>query len=139
MFNGLMDNYTRPDVVATEGTESLVMKWSDDWLANVDCSGDGKLDRGRDPKTGIIAGISKGWVTNHYEGDYEDGGVLYHYTYFAKIVYDGGEACQAHSDSCLWNVYTIIEEVYNDPHGTRAHGNDRSKLVNPAGLGYYTN
>ena len=35
IFNGLYENYSRPDVVVTEGTENLVMKWSDDWLANV--------------------------------------------------------------------------------------------------------
>jgi hypothetical protein len=138
MFNGLAVNFSRPPVPETEGAENLTMKWADNWLANVDCNHDGKLDRGLDVKTGTLAGISKGWVTNHYEGDYEDGGVLYHYTYFAKIVYDGGEACSIPSnDSCLWGSYTIIEEVYNDPHGTRAHGNDRSKLVKPAGLGQY--
>jgi hypothetical protein len=138
MFNGLTANYSRPDVVATEGNENLVMKWSDDWVANVDCNGDGKLDRGYNAKTGAIAGFSKGWVTNHFEGDYEEAGVSYHYTYFAKIVYDGGEACGAGSDSCLWGVYTIIEEVNNDPHAG-FHGNVKSKLMNPAGLGVNTN
>ena len=33
IFNGLYENFSRPDVV-TEGTEKLVMKWSDDWLSN---------------------------------------------------------------------------------------------------------
>jgi hypothetical protein len=55
---------------------------------------------------------------------------------FVKIVYDGGAACTAGSESCLWGLYTVVEEVYNDPHGG-SHGNDRSKLVNPAGLGLY--
>ena len=72
IFNGLYENYSRPDVVVTEGTENLVMKWSDDWLANVDCNGDLKLDRGLlNPRTGVSDGISKGWCTNHFEGDYE--------------------------------------------------------------------
>lgn len=48
MFNGLASNYSRPAVPKTEDTENLVMTWSDDWLANVDCNGDGKLDRGLD-------------------------------------------------------------------------------------------
>jgi hypothetical protein len=138
MFNGLVENYTRPAVPATEGAETLIMKWSDDWLANVDCDGDGKLDRGYTARTGLLAGFSKGWVTNHYEGDYVDAadGESYHYTWFTKIVYDGGIACESGDPSCLWALYTIIEDVYNDPHGG-FHGNDRSKLVTPAGLGQY--
>ena len=45
MFNGYADNYSRPAVPVTSG-DKLNMKWSDAWLANVDCNGDGKLDRG---------------------------------------------------------------------------------------------
>ena len=133
MFNGLYENYTRPATVVVEGKVNLMMKWSDDWLSNQDCFGnDGKLDRGGDS-----SGISKGWLTNHEEGDYEVGGESFHYTYFVKIVYDGGLACGAAKDSCIWGVYTIIEEVMNDQGG--AHGVDRSRLVNPAGVGFYTN
>ena len=135
MFNGLYDNYSRPLPPATEGDVNLMMKWSDDWLSNLDCNGDGKLDRGG--AEGASANVSKGWLTNHEEGDYLGGdGEYHHYTYFVKIVYDGGAACTAGADSCLWGSYTIIEEVYNDPYGG-AHGVDRSKLVNPAGLGFY--
>jgi hypothetical protein len=134
LFNGLYANYYRPTPPATEGTETLVMKWSDDWLANVDCSHDGKLDRGLNPKTGLSSGTSEGWLTNHFEGDYEENGDFYHYTYFVKIVFDNGAACGAENPSCIWGLYTIIEEVNNDPHGG-FHGNDRSKLVHPAGLG----
>ena len=134
MFNGLYDNFSRPMPPIDGGEVNLIMKWSDDWLSNQDCDGDGKLDRGGDG-----SGSSKGWLTNHEEGDYlGDDGEYHHYTYFVKIVYDGGAACASGSDSCIWGLYTIIEEVYNDPYGG-AHGVDRSKLVNPAGLGYYTN
>jgi len=112
-----------------------MMKWSDDWLSNLDCNGDGKLDRGG--AEGAGANVSKGWLTNHEEGDYLGGdGEYHHYTYFVKIVYDGGAACTAGAESCIWGVYTIIEEVYNDPYGG-AHGVNRSRLVNPAGLGFY--
>lgn len=135
MFNGLYDNYSRPATPVTEGDVKLMMKWSDDWLSNQDCNGDNTLDRGGNPPDGI----SKGWLTNHEEGDYEGtDGEYHHYTYFVKIVYDGGAACDAGNDSCLWGKYTIIEEVNNDPYGGY-HGNNRDMLVNPAGLGYYTN
>ncbi len=137
MFNGLYDNYSRPALVATEGLVNLQMKWSDDWLANINCNSDLLLDRGGPGGDGT----SKGWLTNHEEGDYSDPtGGTHHYTYFVKIVYDGGTACRAipTAASCIWGVYTVIEEVMNDPDGG-VHGVDRSKLVNPAGLGFYTN
>ena len=134
MFNGLSANYARPAVPVTEGDESLVMKWSDDWLSNQDCDGDGLLDRGGDGTN-----ISKGWLTNHYEGDYvtADGG-SHHYTYSAKIVYDGGLACNDGKPSCFWGAYTIIEEINSDPDGGFT-GKNREMLMNPAGIGYYTN
>ena len=53
MFNGTYDSSDR----TIDGTywgstgdyvdDSLIMKWSDAWLSNVDCNGDNKLDRGR--------------------------------------------------------------------------------------------
>jgi len=81
------------------------MAWSDDWLSNQDCTDDGLLDR--DGATGI----SKGWLTNHVEGEYDDGsGNLQHYTYFVKIVWIG-------PGGSLWGEYEIIQENYNDPTG----------------------
>ena len=137
MFNGFYDNFTRPANPVTVGDVKLIMKWSDDWLSNVDCNGNGKLDRGG--ASGANANISKGWLTNHEEGDYLGGdGEMHHYTYFVKIVYDNGASCAASSSACIWGSYMIIEEVLNDPDGG-SHGVDRSRLVNPAGLGYYTN
>jgi len=106
MFNGFADNYSRPAVLVTEG-DKLIMKWSDPWLANVDCDGDGKLDRGL--VNGESDGISKGWLTNHYVGSYVDGeNVTQHYTDFIKIGWVGPEGD-------LWGQYTILEEVWNDP------------------------
>lgn len=108
IFNGYYDNYTRPSTPVTSG-DILVMKWSDEWLANVDCNEDGKLDRGL--VNGVASGISLGWVTNHVEGEYIDSnGDVQHYTDFVKIVYTG-------PGSPLWGFYTIIEEVLNDPAG----------------------
>ena len=84
--------------------DQLWMKWSDDWLSNTDCDGDGKLDRG-------TSGVSLGWLTNHVEGDYLDlAGNVVHYTDFVKIVWTG-------PGSPLWGEYTIIQENYNDPTG----------------------
>lgn len=64
MFNGLYDNYNRPNPVATSG-DSLMMKWNDAWLSNQDCDKDGKLDR---PANYIGSGA---WLTNHANGTYE--------------------------------------------------------------------
>ncbi len=140
LFNGTYDSVDRKlDGMYWGQTgdyvdDNLIMKWSDDWLSNQDCNFDGKLDRGG------TSGVSKGWETNQVEGDYiGDDGDSHHYTYFAKIVYDGGSACSIPANPlCLWGVYAIIEEVYNDPYGGY-HGVDRSKLAHPAGFGYYAN
>jgi len=148
MFNGFSENYTRPATPVTEGLEKLIMKWSDDWLSNKDCFGvgaghnapDGKLDRGTVDGQNDLTNTSRGWVTNHYEGDYEENGELHHYTYFAKIVYGGPASggVDPWATQRIWGVYAVIEEVYNDPNA-KLHGIDRTKLVNPAGLGYWTN
>lgn len=116
LFNGTYDSSDRN----IDGTywgdvgdyvdDSLIMKWSDPWLANVDCNGDGKLDRGL--VDGVVGGISLGWLTNQVNGDYDsdgDGTQDAHYTYFAKIVWVGSGG--------LWGAYDIIQEVYNDPVG----------------------
>lgn len=109
IFDGYADNYTRPTVPVTSG-DKLVMKWSDSWLANVDCNGDGKLDRGLVDGQ-YTDGISKGWETNHYNGTYVDAdGNPQKYTDFYKIVWvgEGGD---------LWGQYHILQEVYNDTSG----------------------
>ncbi|MEA2593586.1 MAG: hypothetical protein QOF01_55 [Thermomicrobiales bacterium] len=77
MFNGTYDSVDRN----IDGTyfgdigdyvdDSLIMKWSDAWIANVDCNGDKKLDRGL--VEGVASGTSMGWLTNHVNGDYIDG------------------------------------------------------------------
>ena len=91
LFNGTYDSSDRVldgkywGLTGDYVDDNLRMKWSDDWLANVDCTGDGKLDRGS-------VGVSLGWETNQVEGDYDtdgDGTQDAHYTYFAKIVWTG--------------------------------------------------
>lgn len=106
MFNGYADNYSRPATLVTSG-DKLMMKWSDAWLANVDCNNDGKLDRGLVDGQ-LTDGISKGWLTNLYNGSYTDANGEQHYTDFSKIVWTG-------PNSPLWGQYTIVEEVWNDP------------------------
>lgn len=78
--------------------DKLIMKWSDTWLANVDCNGDHKLDRGLGTD-GHATNTSRGWLTNLVVGD--------GYTYFAKIVWTG-------PGSPLWSQYTLVQEVFND-------------------------
>lgn len=105
MFNGYYGNFSRPAIPVTSG-DKLIMKWSDAWLANVDCDGDHKLDRGL--VNGVVSGVSMGWLTNDFVGSYTDtSGKLQHYTDFVKIVWvgQGGD---------LWGQYHIIQEVYND-------------------------
>ena len=91
--------------------DHLMMKWSDAWLANVDCNGDHKLDRGL--VDGAVGGTSLGWLTNHVVGDYDsdnNGSQDAHYTDFVKIVWVG-------TGGSLWGQYDIIQEVWNDPAG----------------------
>jgi len=113
MFNGTYDSSDRN----IDGTywgntgdyvdDALSMKWSDPWMANVDCDSDGKLDRGL--VDGHVNGSAMGWLTNHVNGDYVDGdGVEQHYTDFVKIVWVG-------DSGTLWGQYELIQEVYNDP------------------------
>jgi hypothetical protein len=103
--------------------DRLWMKWSDDWLSNLDCNGDSLLDRGAN-----AGGISQGWLTNHLVGDYDsdgDGSQDAHYTDFVKIVWVG-------PGGSLWGEYEIIQEVFNDP-AAGLHGL-LSKMPSP-GLG----
>ena len=106
MFNGYVGNLYRPSVPAISG-DRLVMKWSDSWLANVDCDFNGKLDRGL--VDGIqTGGISRGWLTNHYNGSYIDiDGNSQKFTDSIKIVWVG-------PGGSLWGQYAVIQETYND-------------------------
>src|SRR3989344_8357461 len=122
MFNGTYDSvdrvwgdisYTGDDSDPPNATvdDKLIMKWSDAWLSNVDCDLNGKLDRGL--VDGTVGGTSKGWLTNHAEGDYDSDGngtQDAHYSYFVKIVWVG-------PGGSLWGEYEIVEKVLNDPAG----------------------
>ncbi len=106
------------------------MKWNDAWLSNLDCDGDGKLDRhyGHDSYIG-----SGAWLTNHMKGTNEDG----NWTYFVKIVAvpedaeledgiwyaaDGTEI-----GPVIWGQFAIIQEVESGLGAT---------YVSPSGPGF---
>lgn len=113
MFNGRYCDYDR--VPGGDFCDiKLMMNWNDAWLSNMDCDGDGKLDRHH----GFDGYIGSGaWLTNHMEG----GKGKDHWTYFVKIVAvpedaqlisgvwhtaDGTEIGPA-----IWGAFAIIQEV----------------------------
>lgn len=114
MFNGTYDSSDRVldgKYFGSTGDyvdDKLSMKWSDEWLANVDCNGDGLLDRGL--INGVSDGISKGWTTNHVVGEYDTVDGSQHYTYFVKIGWVG-------PGGSLWGQYDMLQEEYQDPTG----------------------
>lgn len=100
----------------------LVMKWDQDWIANVDCDGDGSLDRHYGFATYIGSGA---WETNHMWGSYEMDGQICLWDYFTKIIavpddadlisgiwynFDGIEI-----GPVIWGEFATIQEVENDP------------------------
>jgi len=108
----------------------VVMKWDDNWLANTDCDGDGRLDRhyGYSSYIGCSA-----WLTNHQRG-VEDG---QNWTYFIKIVAVpvdatlSGDVWYAADGTeigpVIWGEFAVIEEVAS---GEGAY------YVSPAGPGF---
>ncbi|MCB0047668.1 MAG: hypothetical protein KDD92_19760 [Caldilineaceae bacterium] len=108
----------------------LLMKWNDAWISNMDCDGDGQLDRhyGFDNYIG-----SGAWETNHMSG----GKGRDHWTYFTKIVAapadavaDGGVWYTADGTEIgpvLWGEFATIQEVESGLGAT---------YVSPAGPGF---
>lgn len=102
---------------------NLVMKWNDAWLSNMDCNGDGELDR----HLGFDSYVGSGaWLTNHWTGTYvNDEGEECEYDEFIKIVAvpedatltdgywynaDGTEIGES-----IWGQFAIIQYIVNDP------------------------
>jgi hypothetical protein len=110
-----IDGMNWEDPNSTELADDLLnIKWSNDWLANVDCNGDGYLDSGL--VNGISDGISKGWLTKTVKGDYTDeNGVVQQFTYYVKYVY---VETVTNAEGNLEGVYKIAEEQYT---GKRPH------------------
>jgi len=142
IFNGLYENFSRPDPPVEESDTKLQMKWNDAWLSNKDCDGDGKLDRhyGYDSYIG-----SGGWLTNHMSGSYEEDGEVYKWTYFVKIVAEPADAYKENGvwktaggieiGPVIWGSFAVIQEVSND-QGTGEHGIYYKSPAGP-GLGKY--
>ena len=101
----------------------LLMKWNQDWIANVDCDNDGKLDR----HFGYTSYIDSGaWETNHMWGSYEDlDGKTCNWDYFTKIIAvpDDAELLSDYWYSTdgteigpeIWGQFATIQTVENDP------------------------
>lgn len=130
LFNGkYCDAYQNDAWCQAWANDDLSMKWNDAWLSNMDCDGDGRLDRHYGFSTYVGSGA---WLTNHQKGVYLDGnGKKQRWEYFVKIVAvpadatlsggtwfaaDGGEIGPA-----IWGEFAIIQDVYNDT-GTGDHG-----------------
>lgn len=140
IYNGLYDNYLRPDPPVTEGDTRLQMKWNDAWLSNKSCDGDNLLDRHYGYPTYIGSGA---WLTNHQSGLTPDGE---RWTYFVKIVAapadaykDGGNwymADGAEIGPVIWGAFAIIQQVSNDP-SLGEHGLLSKSPACPPGFGFY--
>ena len=146
MFNGFYANYTRPSDPVEDDDMWLKMKWSDEWLSNKDCNGDGKLDRGYscDPVNASSSGCPGAWLTNHIRGEYEQDGETCKWNYFTKIVAAPADAYKeggiwytadgTEIGPVIWGAYATIMEVSNDPcageHGLQFKSPVRAGLGN---------
>jgi len=123
MFNGgYCDSYRDAAWCQPYKDVELLMKWNDAWLSNVDCDGDGLLDRHYDFPSYIGSGA---WLTNHQSGSYEGlEGQTCNWNYFVKIVAapldatsSGGywyAADGTEMGPSIWGAFAVIQEVSND-------------------------
>jgi hypothetical protein len=94
---------------------TVIMKWNDAWISNMDCDGDGSLDRHNGYPSYIGSGA---WLTNHISAVDENG---QNTNYFVKIIAvneddtlvdgywyapDGTEIGEE-----IWGQFAIIQEV----------------------------
>jgi hypothetical protein len=123
MFNGgYCDSYRDAAWCQPWADVDLLMKWNDAWLSNVDCDGDGLLDR----HYGFDSYIGSGaWLTNHMWGEYEQNGTLCQWDYFTKIIAVPEDATLVDSvwynadgteiGPVIWGSFATIQTVENDP------------------------
>lgn len=122
LFNGYYCDAYRDAAWCQEyKNDKLSMKWNDAWLSNVDCDGDGELDRHYGYESYIGSGA---WMTNHMSGVYEQDGEMCKYTYFVKIVAAPADATLMDEvwyaadgteiGPVIWGEFAIIQEVSND-------------------------
>lgn len=143
IFNGRYCDYDR--VAGGDFCDvKLIMKWSDVWLSNKDCNGDGKLDRGYacDPIIANSSACEGAWVTNHQSGEYEgEDDKTCKWTYFVKIVKAPEDADVTDGiwyaadgtkiGEVIWGAYAIVQQVEND-HCAGIHG---AQYISPVGPG----
>ena len=92
----------------------LAMKWNDAWISNMDCDGDGALDRHFRFASYIGSGA---WLTNHQSG----GKGKDHWTYFVKIVAAPDDATKVgviwyaadgtEIGPVIWGDFAVIQRV----------------------------
>lgn len=134
-FNGRYCDYDRV-IGGAYCDVTLVMKWSDTWLSNKDCPGDGEtdglLDRGGPGGTSSAA--EGAWVTNHQRGIDENG----EWTYFVKIVYPPGGVVDVvepfgiddnTGGEIIWGSYIVLQRV--------SSGEGATNYTQPVGFGAY--
>ncbi len=125
MFNGgYCDAYRDAAWCQPYRDVELIMKWNDAWLANVDCDGDGQLDRHYGYPSYIGSGA---WLTNHQKGSYEMDGQICRWEYFTKIIAAPADATLTGGiwyaadgteiGPAIWGAFATIQSVYNDPCG----------------------
>lgn len=129
LFNGkYCDAYRNAAWCQPYKEDNLSMKWNEAWLSNMDCTGDGLLDR----HYGLPSYRGSGaWLTNHQSGEYELDGQTETWNYFVKIVaapadatLSGGvwySAQGAEIGPSIWGEFAIVQEIYNDT-GSSDHG-----------------
>ena len=123
----------------------VVMKWNDAWISNMDCDGDGLLDRHYDYPSYIGSGA---WETVHMSGTYESDGRTCHWNDFQKIIavpfganlVDGvwyaANGTEFGIELPDWGglQFAIIQQVTNDPcaglHGLQYVSPDHAGLGN---------
>ena len=140
MFNGRYCDYDRVIGGAYCDVE-LIMKWNDAWLSNMDCDGDGSLDR----HNGFVSYIGSGaWTTNHMTGLNPDGS---RWAYFVKIVAAPADAYKVPENAngssipgtwyssddveigyVIWSDFAVIQEIEQGV---------LYKSPSPVGFGYY--
>ena len=140
LFNGTYcDAYRDAAWCQPYKEDQLMMKWNDAWLANVDCDGDGLLDR----HYGFPSYIGSGaWLTNHMSGEYQLDGQTCQWKYFVKIVAAPTDATAAggvwynaegvEMGPVIWGEFAVIQEVSNDnctgDHGLQYSSPDHNGL-----------
>ncbi len=135
---------------------NLIMKWSDEWMSNKDCNGDGLLDRGYscNPENPTSSACQGAWLTNHQFGSYEgEDGKTCNWNYFVKMVHPGNDAVCDTMDTkgkcigmwhtadgeeigpAIWGAYARILQISNDTcageHGVL------NNWEAPTGFGFY--